>query len=122
MPRTLSGIKDAEFDTLTVSEALTTQDLETQGTFSHTGLAPAQFDTLNVGSDGDTGVKMTVYGNIACSQITTTGLEAELKFQNQGSTATAQHTYNGATDILCTPDCSLRTYLPDFKFKFPPAR
>jgi hypothetical protein len=97
MPRTLSGLKTGEFDTIDVSESINTHNLQTTGQFSHTGSTPAEFDTMTVGPDGGSGVKLTVNGNIACSQMTTTGLEAELTFQHTGDTATAAHTYNGGT-------------------------
>ena len=97
MPRTLSGLKTGEFDTIDVSDSINTQNLQTTGQFSHTGSAPAEFDTMTVGPPGGSGVKLTVNGNIACSQMTTTGLEADLTFQHTGDTATAANTYDGGT-------------------------
>ena len=49
MPRSLSGLKTGDFDTLEVSDKITAQDLETQGQFTHTG-PTLQFATLKVGS------------------------------------------------------------------------
>ena len=54
MPRSLSGVKSGVFDTLEVSETvqlsdlhtsgkIVAQDLETQGSFTHTGETPAEF-------------------------------------------------------------------------------
>ena len=97
MPRTLSGLKTGEFDTIDVSESISTHNLQTTGQFSHTGSTPAQFDTLQVGNDGDSGVRLTVNGNISCGAMTTTGLEANLSFQHATATAPSSHIYNGAS-------------------------
>ena len=49
MPRSLSGLKTGDFDTLEVSDKITAQDLETQGQSTHTG-PTLLFATLKVGS------------------------------------------------------------------------
>ena len=94
MPRSLSGVKSGDFDTLEVSDKMTTNDLETQGTFSHTGSTPAVFDQMTVGTAPANEGLLTVNGNIACSAITTTGLEAPLTFTLPDDSTTV---YNGGT-------------------------
>ena len=79
MPRSLSGVRSGEFDTIEVTEKMTAQDLETQGRVSHLGNDAAEFRNLQVGTDVGVGANtglLTVHGNIACSNITTNGLEA----------------------------------------------
>ena len=80
MPRSLSGVKTGDFDTLEVSDKITAQDLETQGSFSHTGSTPAEFDQLTVGTSPANEGLLTVNGSIACGSISSTGLEAPLTF------------------------------------------
>ena len=107
MGRSLSGIKSGEFDTLEVSDKVTANDLETQGAFSHTGSTPAEFDQLTVGTAPANEGLLTVNGNIACSAITTTGLEAPLTFNlSDGSTTV----YNGGTSRSVTIPASLPTF------------
>ena len=94
MPRSLSGVKTGEFDTLEVSDKMTANDLETQGVFTHTGSTPAEFDRMTVGTAPANEGLLTVNGNIACSAISTSGLEAPLTFTlSDGSTTV----YNGGT-------------------------
>ena len=94
MPRSLSGVKTGEFDTLEVSDKMTANDLETQGVFTHTGSTPAEFDRMTVGTATANEGLLTVNGNIACSAISTSGLEAPLTFTlSDGSTTV----YNGGT-------------------------
>ena len=107
MGRSLSGIRSGEFDTLEVSDKVTANDLETQGAFSHTGSTPAEFDQLTVGTAPANEGLLTVNGNIACSAITTTGLEAPLTFNlSDGSTTV----YNGGTSRSVTIPASLPTF------------
>ena len=110
MPRSLSGVKTGEFDTLEVSEKITANDLETQGVFSHTGSTPAEFDKLTVGAAEANEGLLTVNGNIACSTITTTGLEAPLTFNLSDGSSTV---YNGGAARSVTIPASVT--LPTFR-------
>ena len=84
MGRTLSGLRDGVFDTIT------TEDLETTGTLTHTG------NTMVVGAVGHTGVALTVNGNIGCTGfVNTDGLESELTFKTPGL---ADVIYDGGTE------------------------
>ena len=94
MPRSLSGVKTGEFDTLEVSETMTANDLEAQGNFSHTGDTPAEFDKLTVGTAPANEGLLTVNGRIACGTIASTGLEAPLTFTLPDDSTTV---YNGGT-------------------------
>ena len=110
MGRSLSGIRSGEFDTLEVSDKVTANDLETQGAFSHTGSTPAEFDRMTVGTAPANEGLLTVNGNIDCSAITTTGLEAPLTFNlSDGSTTV----YNGGTARSVTIPASVT--LPTFR-------
>ena len=107
MPRSLSGVKTGEFDTLEVSDKMTANDLETQGVFTHTGSTPAEFDRMTVGTATANEGLLTVNGNIACSAISTSGLEAPLTFTlSDGSTTV----YNGGTARSVTIPASLPTF------------
>ena len=105
MPRSLSGVKSGVFDTLEVSETvqlsdlhtsgkIVAQDLETQGSFSHTGSTPAEFDQLTVGTSPANEGLLTVNGSIACGSISSTGLEAPLTFTLPDDSTVV---YNGGT-------------------------
>ena len=107
MPRSLSGVKSGEFDTLEVSDKMTANDLEMQGVFTHTGSTPAEFDRMTVGTATANEGLLTVNGNIACSAISTSGLEAPLTFTlSDGSTTV----YNGGTARSVTIPASLPTF------------
>jgi hypothetical protein len=97
MPRSLSGVRSGEFDTIEVTEKMTAQDLETTGRFQHTAddaNLPAEFSYLNIGETGDTGVRLKVFGNLEVTGATTTsGLEAALTFK--ASDGTVLETYDG---------------------------
>ena len=97
MPRSLSGVREGEFDTIEVTEKMTTSDLETTGRFQHTANdanRPAEFSYLNIGETGDTGVRLRVFGSLEVTGATTTsGLEAALTFKD--SDGTVIETYDG---------------------------
>jgi hypothetical protein len=98
MPRTLSGLRTGEFDTIDVSDSINTQNLQTTGLFSHTGSVPAQFDKMSVGPADSTDTNLVVTGAVSCGGLTTAGLASSVKFQNVGSAATAAQTYDGGAD------------------------
>ena len=108
--RTLSGLKTGEFDTLDVTDKMTAQDLETQGSFAHTGATPAEFDKLTVGTVPANSGLLTVHGNIACSTISTTGLEAPLTFNLSDGSSTV---YNGGVSRTVAIPAALT--LPTFR-------
>ena len=99
MPRSLSGVRSGEFDTIEVTEKMTAQDLETTGRFQHTAddaNLPAEFSYLNIGETGDTGVRLKVFGNLEVTGATTTsGLEAALTFK--ASDGTVLERYDGGS-------------------------
>ena len=99
--RSLSGLKTAEFDTLDVTDKITAQDLETQGTFAHTGATPAEFDTMTVGTLGNVNSVLTINGSVLCTgDITTTGLHHVLKFAASDGSLLA--TYDGGAETTFT--------------------
>jgi len=101
MPRSLSGLKTGDFDTLEVSDKITAQDLETQGQFTHTG-PTLQFATLKVGSspaEPSNPNVMNIDGGLSCGAITTTGLGAGLTVNLPDGTSPV---YNGGAAVAVT--------------------
>ena len=100
MPRSLSGVREGEFDTIEVTEKITAQDLETQGSFSHTGSTAPLFNTLRVGQNPTEpagSVVLKVDGDISCANFVTTGIEHTLTFTLADGVTTK--TYDGGTDV-----------------------
>eukprot|EP01043_Picozoa_sp_COSAG02_P058326 COSAG02_NODE_7240_length_3100_cov_5.876708_3_plen_296_part_00 len=114
MPRSLSGVREGEFDTIEVTEKMTAQDLETQGkitaqdletqgSFSHTGSTAPLFNTLRVGQNPTEpagSVVLKVDGDISCANFVTTGIEHTLSFTLADGVTTK--TYDGSTDVTLT--------------------
>ena len=114
MPRSLSGVREGEFDTIEVTEKMTAQDvetqgkitaqdLETQGSFSHTGTTAPLFSTLKVGQNPTEpagSVVLRVDGDISCANFVTTGIEHTLTFTLADGVTTK--TYDGSTDVTLT--------------------
>ena len=102
MPRSLSGLKTGDFDTLEVSDKITAQDLETQGQFTHTG-PTLQFTTLKVGAEGVLDPVspdvLRIAGGVNCGAITTTGLGAGLTVTLPDGTSSV---YNGGAAVAVT--------------------
>lgn len=99
MPRSLSGVRSGEFDTIEVTEKMTAHDLETQGSFSHTGTTAPHFQKLKLGQTPDEpegSVRLVIDGDMKCSNFVTTGIEKTVTFSlADGSTKT----YNGSADV-----------------------
>ena len=114
MPRSLSGVREGEFDTIEVTEKITAQDvetqgkitaqdLETQGSFLHTGATAPLFNTLKVGENPTEpagSVVLRVDGDISCANFVTTGIEHTLTFTLADGVTTK--TYDGSTDVTLT--------------------
>eukprot|EP01045_Picozoa_sp_COSAG04_P022232 COSAG04_NODE_2482_length_4041_cov_4.531710_6_plen_286_part_00 len=103
MPRTLSGLVTGEFD-----------DIEVQGSFKVTSHHPAEFQHLVIGDEAEESGLLVVNGNIDCSSIVTTGLEADLTFTFDNM---ADIVYNGGTprtiDIPSVPTLQPLTFTSD---------
>ena len=114
MPRSLSGVRSGEFDTIEVTEKvtaqdletqgkITAQDLETQGSFSHTGATAPLFSTLRIGqnpAEPAGSVVLKVDGDISCANFVTTGIEHTLAFTLADGVTTK--TYDGSADVTLT--------------------
>lgn len=99
MPRTLSGLKTGDFDTLEVADKF-----EAKGEMIHSGDTAPEFALLRIGggtAEFAGNIKLIVNGDFSCSRLSTTGVEANLKIKRQSDGYI--WTYNGGTDV---PDTS----------------
>jgi hypothetical protein len=114
MPRSLSGVRSGEFDTIEVTEKMTAQDLETQGkitaqdletqgSFSHMGATAPLFSTLKLGPEPEEpqgNVRLVIDGDFKCSNLVTTGIEKTVTFTLADGVTTK--TYDGSADVTLT--------------------